>query len=283
MRYNCKGEVSCGVYCRTGFVCYQGGEEMLAKYVATLMIVLGVGASSCCATLGDVLGSFRAPGTSVRGMARSGTRLHVLVFGNPTRIYRISPTTGSVYGSWALSCGENCRGLAFSEGGHLWIGNYGNDCVYDCAATTGSVYRSWSAGHDPFGLAAYCTADGGVGTTAILSSAYAPSKCWRHAKADGRVLSSFALWRASYFDIAWDHRNRLVWMGFSPNVVYGYDLSGSVVASFKVPGTYPYGMAYYGECLWVGCDGNDYIYRVRCPGNIGVAPTSIGRIKALHR
>jgi len=255
---------------------------MLAKYVATLMIAFGAGTASVCATLGDVVSSFRAPGASVRGMARSGTRLHVLVFGNPTRIYRVSPTTGSVYGSWALSCGDNCRGLAFSESGHLWVGNYGNNYVYDCAATTGSVYRSWNAGHSPFGLAAYCTGDGGVGTTAILSSDYTPSACWRHAPADGRVLSSFAVPKASYYDIAWDHRNRLVWMGFSTDVVYGYNLSGSIVASFKTPSTYPYGLAYYGENLWVGCDGNDYIYVVRCPGNIGVAPTSVGRIKALH-
>jgi hypothetical protein len=256
---------------------------MLRKYVATLVLVLGGGAASAHATLGDVVSSFRAPGASVRGMARSTTRLHVLVFGNPTRVYRVSPTTGSVYGSWPLSCGANCRGLAFSAGGHLWVGNYGNDCVYDCVATTGSVYRSWNAGHDPFGLAAYCTGDGGIGTKAILSSDYTPSACWRHALDGGRVLSSFTIAKASYFDIAWDHRNRLVWLGFPPNVIYGYDLSGSIVASFNVPGTHPYGLAYYGEQLWVGCDGNDYIYVVRCPGNIGVAPASIGRIKALYR
>lgn len=256
---------------------------MLQKYVAALILALGVGAASAYATLGDVVGSFRAPGASVRGMARSTTRLHILVFGNPTRVYRVSPTTGSIYGSWPLNCGENCRGLAFSEGGHLWVGNYDNDRVYDCAATTGSVYRSWSAGHDPFGLAAYCTGDGGVGTTAILSSDYTPSVCWRHAVADGRVLSSFTYTKASYFDIAWDHRNRLVWMGFPPDVIYGYNLSGSVAASFKVPGAHPYGLAYFGEQLWVGCDGNDCVYVVRCPGNIGVAPASLGRIKALHR
>lgn len=256
---------------------------MLARHMATLILALGAGAAPVYAALGDVVSSFRAPGTSVRGMARSGTRLHLLVFGEPTRIYRLAPVSGSICGSWVPSFGNNCRGLAFSEVGRLWVGNYANDCVYDCAVTTGSVYRSWSAGHNPFGLAPYCTGDGGVGTTAILSSDYDPSKCWRHAMADGRVLSSFAIVKSSFFDIAWDHRNRLIWMGYLPNMVYGYNLSGSVVASFTVPSTYPYGMAYYGEYLWVGCDGNDHVYRVRCPGNIGVAPTSMGRIKAFYR
>jgi hypothetical protein len=97
------------------------------------------------------------------------------------------------------------------------------------------------------------------------------------------VLASFPISNDSFFDIAWDHRNQLLWMGDLANVVYGYNLSGSVVASFTVPSTYPYGMAYYDQYLWVGCDGNDYIYRVHCPGNIGVTPASFGRIKAIYR
>jgi hypothetical protein len=216
-------------------------------------------------------------------MARSDIRLHVVSFGSPTYIYRVAPLTGSVYGSWAPSFGDNCRGLALSEGGHLWVGNYASDYVYDCAPTTGSIYGSWSAGHNPFGLAPFCTGDGGVGTTAIFSSDSNPSRCWRHNISTGSVLASFPISNDSFFDIAWDHRNQLLWMGDLANVVYGYNLSGSVVASFTVPSTYPYGMAYYDQYLWVGCDGNDYIYRVHCPGNIGVTPASFGRIKAIYR
>ena len=97
MRYNYKAEDKIEVFFRPGFGYQsQGGGEMSAKYVATMILSLGMSAASVCATLGDVVGSFRAPGPSVRGMARSATRLHVLVFGNPTRIYRVSPTTGSV-------------------------------------------------------------------------------------------------------------------------------------------------------------------------------------------
>jgi hypothetical protein len=233
------------------------------------------------ATLGSVVGSFPAPAPAVRGLARSSTRLHVAVFGSPTYIYRVAALTGSVYGSWAPSFGDNCRGLAFSEGGHLWVGNYASDYVYDCAATTGSIYGSWSAGHNPYGLAPFCTADGGVGTTGIFSSDSNPSRVWRHSVSTGSVLGSFAIPNDSFFDIAWDHRNQLVWMGDLPNVVYGYTRRGTIRESFTVPADYPYGMAYYGQYLWVGCAGNGYIYRVHCPGTLGVVPASLGKVKAL--
>jgi hypothetical protein len=253
------------------------------RIITATLVATAVWAAVAAANLGSVVSSFSAPTASVRGLARSDTRLFLMTFGTPTVIYRVAPVTGSVYGSWTPSFGNNCRGLAFSEGGHLWVGNYGNDYVYDCAATTGSVYGSWSAGHNPYGLAPYCTADGGVGTTAIFSSDANPSNCWRHNMTTGSILSSFEIVNDSFFDIAWDHRNRLVWMGDLPNVVYGYATGGAVRASFTVPATYPYGFAYYGQYLWVACAGNGYVYRVHCPGTVGVGPASLGKVKALFR
>jgi hypothetical protein len=253
---------------------------MKKKYFAAALATILI-ATAANASLGSVVSSFRAPGPDVRGLARSSTRLHVLIFGSPTRVYRVASATGAIYGSWASSFGNNCRGLAFSEGGHLWVGNYDNDSVYDCVATSGSVRKSWSAGHDPFGLAPYCTADGGVGTTAIFSSDSDPSACWRHNLNTGSIMASFAIANVSFFDVAWDHRNRLVWMGDLPNIVRGYTTRGSIRASFTVPADYHYGATYYGQYLWIGCAGNGYVYRVHCPGTVGIAPASIGKVKAL--
>jgi len=252
------------------------GKKFITAALATTLI-----ATAAYASLGSVVSSFRAPGADVRGLAHSGNRLHVMIFGSPTRIYRVAPVSGAVYGSWPVPFGNNCRGLAFSEGGHLWVGNYGNDYVYDCVATSGSIRSSWSAGHDPYGLAPYCTADGGVGTTAIFSSDSDPSSCWRHNMNTGSILASFAIANVSFFDVAWDHRNRLVWMGDLPDVVYGYNTRGSIRASFTAPADYPYGAAYYGEYLWIGCAANGYVYRVHCPATVGIAPASLGKVKAL--
>lgn len=252
-----------------------------------IMVLAVVGATALAshayAGLGSVVSSFRAPGTSVRGMARSDTRLHVIIYGDPTRIYRVAPGTGSVYGSWPTAFSRYCRGLGFSEGGYLWVGCYENDHVYKCDSATGTVYSSWSAGNNAYGVDPFCTGDGGVGTTAIFTSDERPSYCWRHRLTNGSVMSSFPISNRSFFDIAWDHRNRLIWVGSVNNVIYGYRMSGALAASFAAPNTYPYGMAYFNEYLWVGCDGNDYIYRVHCPGNVTVAPASFGRIKAVYR
>jgi len=257
---------------------------MLSRLLATLALAAASLAPPALAALGDVVSSFRAPGTNVRGLARSSTRLHVLIYGNPTIIYRVAPVTGSVYGSWQPSFGNNCRGLGFSTPGRLWVGCYANDHVYECRATTGSVFGSWNATNNAYGVAPYCTGDGGVGTTALFTSDTNPEAfCWRHTLTSGSVLASFPTPIRSYFDIAWDHRNRLIWMGSFPDLVYGYDTAGSVAASFTVPATYPYGLAYYGEYLWVGCDGNDYVYRLHCPGTSAVVPASAGKVKALFR
>jgi hypothetical protein len=256
------------------------------KRSAFIIIVLLITAVSAgLARLGDVKTSFPAPGNQVRGMARSGIRLFVMIYGSSTRVYRLSPATGSSYGSWTTSFSNKCTGLAFSEGGYLWIGCDGESRVYRCKALTGSVYYRWNAGHEPYGVAPYCTGDGGVGTTAIFTSDSAPSFCWRHDMTSGSVLSSFGLANASAFDIAWDHRNKIIWKGSLPNSVYGFNTAGSVVASFTVPGHTPRGLAYYGQYLWVGCDGDDRIYQVHCPGNItsGVSPASFGGVKTLFR
>ncbi|MEE9456696.1 MAG: hypothetical protein V3W11_06070 [bacterium] len=252
-------------------------------FILTALVIIAV--STCLAHLGDVKRSFPAPGNQIRGMARSNIRLFVIDFGSSTRVYRLAPATGSSYGSWTTSFSNKCSGLAFSEGGVLWIGCYGDDRVYKCKALTGSVYYRWNAGHEPYGVAPHRTSDGGIGTTAIFTSDSAPSFCWRHNMTSGSVLSSFGMASASSFDIAWDQRNKLIWKGSLPNVVYGYNTAGSVAASFTVPGHSPRGLAYYGQYLWVGCDGNDRIYQVHCPGDItsDVSPASFGGVKALFR
>jgi sugar lactone lactonase YvrE len=96
-------------------------------------------------------------------------------------------------------------------------------------------------------------------------------------------MSSFGLPHSSFFDIAWDHRNQLIWMGATSGTVYGYSIDGSVVATFTSPDTYPYGMAYSSQYLWVACAGNGYVYRVHCPATVSISPSSFGSIKAIYR
>jgi len=231
--------------------------------------------------MGDILGSYKAPSNNIRGLAHSGTYLHVLV--HPDTVYNVNPGNGSVRGSWTVPSSTSNRGLAYSSGGHVWVGSYNNDTVYNCHWTTGSVYGSWAAGHDPYGLAPQQTGDGGAGTTAIFSSDSSPSYTWRHNLANGTVLSSFPMPNSDYRDITYDHRNGLIWGAYGANI-FGYAVAGngSIRASFPAPPSTSYGMAYYNYVLFIGCT-NGYIYRVSCPASVDVAPASIGKVKALYR
>jgi hypothetical protein len=69
----------------------------------------------------------------------------------------------------------------------------------------------------------------------------------------------------------------------APAFVFGYTTDGSLVASFQAPASRPRGAAYLGGYLWIstGASSNQYIYKVHCPDDVGVAPASLGRIKAL--
>ena len=253
------------------------------RWYIAIGLTVALAAAAAFGALGDVVGSFPGPDPILRGLGRSTTYLYVLGLSSGHRVYRCNPTTGSVYNSWPTPYITANRGLAVTWGDHAWVGCYRNNLVYECAGGNGSVYRSWDAGHEPYGLAPLCTGDGGQGTTALFSYDSSPSFIYSHNLTNGSIIRSFALPHATAYDFAYDHRNRLLWKYYLPNI-YGYDTStGSVVASFPRP--YPstcYGLAYYGEYLWISAgDGNIFI--VHCPGNVGVHPSSVGRIKALFR
>jgi hypothetical protein len=244
-------------------------------------LALTLAAGTAFAALGDVVSSFRSLSSELRGLARSDTALFALCYTSPNVVYRYHPVTGSIYGWWNTPRAIKNRGLAFSWGGHVWVGCFENDLVYDCVAATGSVRASWSAGHDAYGIAPHCTGDAGRGTTALFVADSQPGYIWRHNPSTGSILSSFR--SGAHWDVAYDHRNRLIWVpaDYRDNIL-GINTSGSIVSSFEGPADGPTGAAYYGEYLFIGC-ANGYIYRVHCPGPVSATPASLGKVKALCR
>ena len=243
--------------------------------------VLAAGAAF--AALGEVVGSFLGPDDSIRGVGRSTSYLYVIGLSSPNMVYRCNPTSGSVYDAWETPYTTQNRALAVTWGDHVWVGSNRDDVVYECNGFSGSIYSSWPAGHDLYGLAALCTGDGGQGTTAIFSYDDSPNFVFSHNVTTGSILGSFPLVHATPYDFAYDHRNRLLWKYYHQDFnIYGYNpTTGGAVASFARP--YPsscYSLAYYGEYLWISARyGNIFI--VHCPGNVGVRPSSLGRVKAL--
>lgn len=250
--------------------------------IITAACAILVGVSAAYGWLGQIAGSFPAPGGSYAfGMASSPGYLYCLVGSNPRRVYKCSINNGSVYSSWGAIFARDPRGVAYSEGGHLWVGCTSYDYVFDCNESSGSIYRSWDSGYDPFGLAPECTGDGGVGTTALLATDGDPAYCWRRNLTTGSIYSSFPMNPATGTDIAWDHRNRLVWASRTPNII-GFSPTGSICASFPAPGEgFPYGMTYYGSYLYLCTWQDRLIYKVHIPRALSIYPASLGRTKAL--
>lgn len=253
------------------------------RWYIVIGLAFALAAVPALAALGDIVGSFMGPDPGLRGLGRSTAYLYVIGQPFPDLVYRCNPTTGSVYSSWPTPYPSQNRGLAVTWGDHVWVGSFVDDIVYECAGASGSIYGSWDAVNDPYGLAPLCTGDGGQGTTGLYSYDSIPNFVYLHNLPNGSVIRSFPLAHATPYDLAYDHRNRLLWK-YYVNFIYGYSPNdGSVVASFARP--YPstcYGLAYYGEYLWISArDGNIFI--VHCPGNIGVRPASLGRVKALFR
>ena len=239
-------------------------------------------AGATLAALGDVVASFRIPGTGAQaGMARANAVLFVNNY-SAARIYRCNYDTGSVTGSFAAAGGSNTRGLAYSWGGNLWQNKAYNSpyLTYRTNSSNGSIYSSYALPtRYCHGSAPLATADGGSGTTRIILSDYGARRIY-YMTTTGSVASSHSVSQA-LFEIAYDWRNKLIWGGMNTKTVYGFTTTGSLAASFTNPTRDIYGITYHGQYLWVG-GLNGYIYKEHCPIiNVGVAPSSMGKIKAM--
>ncbi len=261
------------------------------KRVAVIVLSLALAGVPALAYLGEVVASFRAPAPYPLALARANNNLFMWVYcsTSPYRIWQINSENGYVQNYYTSPLGSATRGLAYSYGGapggsYLWMGSYTADRVYMCDANNGSAYRSWSAGHDPLGLAPQATGEGGYNPQSIITTDTSPRYTWYHNPMTGSVLRSHTM-SPTVYDIAYDFRNRLIWGGWgSPGVVYGWNTTGSLVASFSVPSPYPYAFTYRGQYLWVGCTTpSHYIYKIHCPYNVDVTPSSAGKVKAIFK
>jgi hypothetical protein len=254
-------------------------------------------AGTAFGALGDVAASWLPPQMYPLGLACGPNPSQMWVYCNayPNYIYRVHADTGSVYGSFLHPEAQNkVRGLSFSYGGpapysgsYLWVGDVENRCVYMSDPATGRVYASYSTPFAPNGLAVEATGDGGLAPKAMFAEkAAVGGYVYRLQLTTGSIMSSFLIDSPYVKDLAYDRRNDLVWMTWEKEgPVVGCDpATGSVVASFPGPRGHLGGFTYCGEYLWIGTSVNDYyVYKVHCPGDIAVAPASLGRVKALFK
>ncbi len=264
------------------------------KVVLSLVSASLVAAAPGGAYLGQIVGSFNTanlPGA----VATSGDYVYVFCAGRfipPFNyIYQYNAATGQTVRSYASPFASSTTGLGYEYGGYLWLSRSGPAYVARCDAASGSVYSSFPVTQHSLGGGIDCQADPTRpgAPAAIISSGSSPYLSTRHSTA-GSLLSSFATSR-SYSDPAWDYRNGVIWFPAYETPtrrVYAYTTAGSLAASFAMPpeSYMPAGAAYANNYLYVSNTGNGpyVIYKVHCPSIWQkVAPTSIGRVKALFR
>jgi hypothetical protein len=251
----------------------------MMKYIAVGLSVLCV-AGVAFAALGDVVASWPLSGT-IDAVGASNSRIFAFVR-ERRYVYKLNITTGSVVGSFPGAGWDGTRGLAYVSGGYLWQGDYGSPISFhETDSSTGYIYRSIRMTTPRnYGLAPLCTGDGGVGTTALLSTKYDRPWLLHHVNmTTGSVIASYPT-PASVYDPAYDWRNRLVWGTFNSSMVYGFTTTGSLVATFTAPQGV-FGAAYNAEYLYLGRWAR--IWKIHCPQFVGVEPASFGRVKAIFR
>ncbi len=251
-----------------------------------ITLLTAVAAAPGWAYLGEVVGSWSPPDYYPYALACNRNNLWVFCHRSPYLIYRMNPTTGSVRSSYGSPFGTETRGLSFTAGGYLWIGDRRTNYVYRCRAADGSIYGSWDAGHDMSGgLTVQCRGDGGYRPYGVFTSEYSARRLYRHNLTTGSINFRFRP-HSEPWDLGWDWRNGLVWVGSISEVMYGYTQNGSQIASFRRY-IWPTGVCYSGEYLWIatrrGSGPQHRIWKIHCPGTLSIPPASLGRVKALFR
>ena len=249
-------------------------------YVGVVAAVSLVSFASAGADLGDVLASFPSPAPKPTSLTWADGNLYCFCKTPPYNIWKIKPSNGNVLGSFrfARAAGDT-EGIA-NDGRYFWVGNAAENVIY-CLQWGGSVVSSfrtsWNVGR---GLACsdyhvWGTEAGGEWNFKIYQM-----------RRTGEIVRSYAVYY-QMFDPVWD--GRYIWVPDYDQVVKWYRIiridptDGRIVTTFQSPADEARGMAYDGMYLWLSTMAdNGRIWKIDT-GGVGVAPASLGRVKALYR
>jgi len=271
----------------------------MKSLVTALAAITSLLAGTATAELGAVVSSFPGPaGGCPMALARSREALYAFckLEAGPARavIYRYNPKSGSVENAFALPPppDSNYSGLAYTADGSLWIANSTVDLLYRLDAETGSVKKSFGLyGEDIRGLAAKHNPATGGPILGIWARNSRPKAVTLYDHLTGEIKERW-FWNPGGADIGWLYGKELIFAGLTQGSGYFVQVfkpPGEIVATFPAPAPCPvYGCAYYEGYLWLSTSRTEttyqaYIWQVDVRELISVAPTSIGRVKALFR
>ncbi|MEE9456695.1 MAG: hypothetical protein V3W11_06065 [bacterium] len=263
-----------------------------------IALALALLAGTAYGALGDLVASFpnqpRSPLTSHYGLAADANYLYSFMYYSSWRypIIRMRRTTGAFVSSYPMpgpTYPQYNRSISYDGTGNIYGNNYSRRYVVRFRASNGSMLSTWTWPTTMPARGALAVDHTGTGAgTNIYQSYY--NGTWFKSSLTGSLKSS---WRGpgyTYsYDMAWDYGNKMIWYSnYSTEFIYGCNTRGSIIKSWGVPVSVwdPYGIAYWGNYLYVSTiygtpDEHIWVYHV--PANIGVAPASVGKVKALFQ
>jgi hypothetical protein len=272
----------------------------LRKSILVSMAVV-VMAGSALGAFGDLVASFHnqpSSGTSTHyGLAADATYLYSYYYSSPYNVYRMLRSNGSLVSSYPAPLGTGSyeyymRGACYDGTGYIYWINYYRRYVGRARASNGSLVSTWT----------WPTTEGyryGIATNHTASAAgnriytnYYTGDFWT-TTLTGSLVSSWSMPYYTYnYDSDWDWNNNVLWaVNYSTDWIYGLNVTThTMVHSFRHPKQADisscYGIAYWPPYLYVSNSGgtpDEYIWVFHCPNNLGVAPASVGKVKALFR
>jgi DNA-binding beta-propeller fold protein YncE len=248
----------------------------MGKVVVVAIIVAG--ATSAWGAWGDVVASFPAPGSQAGGLTFDGTYLWFADYDrNSSTIYKMT-TTGGFEGQYNVGWGY-AMGLAW-DGTYLWCDALSARQVYKLNPANCSVLDSF-AGPSAHMMGMGCDGDylyindwqdkrvakvTFAGSLRQLVPVSEPSP-------SGVAIEGQYLW----------YTTRSYFVPTQALCIKAYKSNGSAVASFQCPDSQATDLGIQGNYLWVSGFTDKTIYKVDVTPPSAVAPSSLGKVKALFR
>ena len=242
---------------------------MNKKVLLTAVALLA--ATSVFAGTLNVVSSFASQKTWRKGLDYNGGYIYSTSNYSDNNIH-IYTTIGSLVGSIPSPAGSMDQKW---DGSYIWLCTYSPAMVYRLTST-GSIVTSFSGPAAGYGLA-------WTGTYLYYSST-SGNMIWR-LTTTGSVVTSFSSGCSFVGGLDYDGTN--LWVADWPSSGGGWlrymTTTGSIIDTFSTPSsTRPSGVCWDGTYVWYNDYNVAYVFRASVQPS-GIAPASVGKVKALFR